>query len=745
MIQSLLRRLGYAPVSLATERGVRVGYDSEPSGFAVISGSPENDYAQEWLFPDLIQTARRMMADSQISKEIRAIKLPLQKAEWAFEPASDDGKDVLIAEFCDAVFLGTETEHFGPEFWMLTPWKERLNNILRFLEFGFAHFCKTERQEGRFNIPNDLRYLLPESIDSSGLLFEDKSQPDVLTKLLRTYTDAQGKTHSREELTMDRVVWYTFDQEGGNILGRPLLRSMWKDWFYKDQYERLDMINAQKTKVGIPFAQARKDASPADKDNLEKLSRSMRGGNLERIHALITEGDDFGWKEGGEGDKGFRDSIASKNQGISTAGLSQFMELGTQDTGNRGIAGTKGAFASLMIGAIGDIVIEQEMKVVRDYVLRNFPNTKRFPMLTVSEVDPFEKTRSLPEAVTTIQAARNLGDVDLENQIRERYGLTEVDPDSIPEKPDVPDKPAPGNDGDGGEDPNQPDNNTSPKEPASSPATLSEEHPDAELLARARVNPDRIRNELSKYEDVYFAALRSVQSQMRDDVVRQVANGQLEPKAPKDVKISASLVQELKNRLKGTVLGARDFGRDELLAELRRQARNSRVVLASDPATRRGAVAFANQQAEVLVNVDVKALTDRLQAQATERYNQALLTSGDNPVAAAAELDAYLASITDQQLLEMARGSTATAFNLGRHIGMQEAATSISPYAVRTEILDDNTCEVCADYVRRAAAGEKFLINSREYFANLPPAGCEGRDKCRGFYVVEMLPEEKAA
>jgi hypothetical protein len=748
MIQSLLRRFGYAPITLAAN-GVRVGYNAgggEPSGFAVTAGSPENDYSTDWQFPQLVTTARKMMADPQVSKEIRSIRLQLIKAEWMYEPASDDPRDVLVAEFCDAALLGKDTEHFGPEFWIATPWKKRLGEILRFLQFGFSHFCRVERQEGRFNVVADMRYLMPESIDPAGFLCEDKANPDALSALLRTYTDATGKIHSRERVEMDKIAWYTFEEEGGNFLGRPLLRDMHKPWWYKELKERLDMINTQKCKVGIPFTQSRKDATQQDKDNLEKLAKSMGRGNYEHSYAAVTEGDDFGWKEGGASDKGFTESINLSNQEISTAGLSQFMDAGNQDSSTtRGTTGTKAAASSLLIGAVADMVIWQEMKEAQRLILSNFPSVRRFPMLKVSEVDILEKTRSIPEAVSSIQAARNLKDVDLENEIRTRYGFEEVDPDTIEAMQPDPALPAalpPAKDG---------EEEVKPKdEEAASPATLARQHrlaqgQEADFLSRAKVNPDRIRNELGKYEDVYFAALRSVLGQMRDDVVGRVHSGQLEPRTPKDVKVSASLIQELRNRLKGTILGARDFGRDELVAEIKRQVRGTKIVLdRADPDTRRAAVSFANQQAEVVIEVDVKAIVDRLQAQTVEQYNQ-LLLSAKTPTEIAKGLDAYLAGISDQQLLEMARGSTGTAFNLGRHIGIQELKKDLNPYAVRAEVLDVNTCEVCEAYVTRADRGEKFLINSREYFANMPPIGCLGKEKCRGFYVVEALPEEIAA
>lgn len=737
MIQALMRRFGYAPIQNA-KSSVQVGYSdgslTEPSGFAVVSGSPENDYAEEWRFPNLVTTARVMMADPQIAKEIRCIRFPLINAPWVYEPASDDARDIEVADFCNAVLLTQDTERFGPEFHLATPWRQRLGEILRFLIFGFSHFCRTERREGRYTLIADLKYLLPESIDASGFLCEDESNPDILTAILRSYVDAQGDSITRQRVTMDKIVWYTFDQEGGNFLGRPLLRDMFKPFYYKDRKERLEMINTQKTKVGIPYAMARKDATQPDKDKLADLAKSMRMGDFERIWAQISEGDDFGWKEGGTSDKGFPAAIERHNQEIATAGLSQFMELGNTDaSSNRGLAGTKAGFASLMIGAISGMIPEMEMQNVRYLCDINYPGLKRYPTLKCGEIDPMEKTRAIPEALTAIKQARDLGDVELENEVRVRYGFMEVDPDSIP-KPVLP------TDDGGKTDPSEPDaegDDTEDEGAAGAPATLKRlAAAHDELVGRHKINLERIKQELGKYEDIYFASLRSVLGQMRDDVVGRVATGQLEPTAPKDVKVSASLTQELRNRLKASVLGTRDFGRDELLAEIKRQVRGGRVVLDADPTTRRSAISFANTQAEVLVEVDVKAIVDRLQAQTVEQYNQ-LLLQYQNPAQIAEALDAYLSGISDTQLLQMARGSTSTAFNLGRNVGIQESKANLEPYVVRVEVLDENTCEVCEDYLRRMENGEKFLINSREYFSNMPPAGCLGRENCRGFYVAE--------
>jgi hypothetical protein len=86
-------------------------------------------------------------------------------------------------------------------------------------------------------------------------------------------------------------------------------------------------------------------------------------------------------------------------------------------------------------------------------------------------------------------------------------------------------------------------------------------------------------------------------------------------------------------------------------------------------------------------------------------------------------------SLSDAPVSDAARGATSESFNLGRNLGAQAQAGDISQ-VVRTEILDQNTCDPCA-----RVDGTSVEMNSDEYFALMPPNLCEGRDLCRGFYV----------
>jgi hypothetical protein len=50
---------------------------------------------------------------------------------------------------------------------------------------------------------------------------------------------------------------------------------------------------------------------------------------------------------------------------------------------------------------------------------------------------------------------------------------------------------------------------------------------------------------------------------------------------------------------------------------------------------------------------------------------------------------------------------------------------------LRSEILDSNTCEACANLDSAV-----FEVGTPDFHTYMPPAQCLGGDRCRGFYVA---------
>ena len=142
------------------------------------------------------------------------------------------------------------------------------------------------------------------------------------------------------------------------------------------------------------------------------------------------------------------------------------------------------------------------------------------------------------------------------------------------------------------------------------------------------------------------------------------------------------------------------------------------------------AMKVTNGAHRVGVEIDVSELGGRLEREAMRLITD-LTQQGVTGTDLADRVDAGLMALSDTPIAEASRGASSESFNLGRNLAAQDAADQIGE-VVRSEILDQNTCEFC-----RAADGTVTEFNTDEYFRMMPPNGCHGRELCRGFYIYK--------
>jgi hypothetical protein len=131
------------------------------------------------------------------------------------------------------------------------------------------------------------------------------------------------------------------------------------------------------------------------------------------------------------------------------------------------------------------------------------------------------------------------------------------------------------------------------------------------------------------------------------------------------------------------------------------------------------------------VGIDVSSLATRLENEAMRLITD-LSQQGLTGEALANAVADGLRNLSDAPVDRAARGASSESFNLGRNLEAQRRMGDIQ-MAVRTEVLDENTCDPC-----RALDGLTVTVNSDAYFENMPPNGCDGRELCRGFYIYEV-------
>ena len=129
--------------------------------------------------------------------------------------------------------------------------------------------------------------------------------------------------------------------------------------------------------------------------------------------------------------------------------------------------------------------------------------------------------------------------------------------------------------------------------------------------------------------------------------------------------------------------------------------------------------------------VDVGSMWDRMRGEFLDEYarqGRAGL-SGD---ALDRHMQEFMDSLSDKPLLDAAGQSANVAYNQGRGLTAERAKSEgRALYAVRSEVLDQRTCQECA-----TLDGTVVEIGTGEYRSLMPPARCLGGDRCRGFFVI---------
>lgn len=150
--------------------------------------------------------------------------------------------------------------------------------------------------------------------------------------------------------------------------------------------------------------------------------------------------------------------------------------------------------------------------------------------------------------------------------------------------------------------------------------------------------------------------------------------------------------------------------------------------MAQKPPIGRDAFGVTEEAFRVRADIDLSEFYERLRLETLQQITD-LSQQGYRGEELADRVIGALNNLSDTPTEQAARGAASEAFNLGRNVEVQKDPAAVGQ-VVRSEVLDENTCEPC-----RLLDGAIYEINSPEYFQDMPPNHCDGRDLCRGFYL----------
>lgn len=401
-----------------------IGYQVDLPGWSSLSAD-EAEKNPDLQYPRSIDVFDQMRSeDSQVGSVLRAVTLPIRAGNWLLDPAGvPDDVVNLVAEDLGVPVKGREQavplrarDRFS--------WDEHLRLALLSLVYGHSFFEQVYRPEGDRLRLRKLAWRPPRSIS------------DI--EVARDGGLIGIRQHGvRELIRVNRLVAYVNEREGGNWVGRSLLRTAYKNWLLKDRMLRAQALTVERNGLGVPvyegaplppnvkMGQVERDAwRESEKDAGLKLAREFRAG--ETAGASIPNGAKLTLL-GVSGKLPDTDApIRYHDEQIARAVLAHFLNLGTE-TGSWALGSTFADFFTGSLNAVARAISDvAQQHVVEDLVDLNFGPDVPAPRLACEPIGA--------EVPATAEAIRALidcgalrGDDELEAHLRAKYGLPVAD------------------------------------------------------------------------------------------------------------------------------------------------------------------------------------------------------------------------------------------------------------------------------------------------------------------------------
>lgn len=645
---------------------------------------------------------RMRMADGQVRAGLQVIKLPLLRADWTVEPATEDAADVEIADFIeDALFNMTMT------------WQKFFRQVLLSLDYGSMPFEKVWSLEDGLYTIRKLAPRLPRTITQ--YFIDEHGGLTGIEQQVVTTTETKLAT-----IPVEKLIIFVNDQEGANFRGMSVLRAAYKHWFFKDALYRIQAIAAERRAVGI-------DVGKMKGNTVDKKLRSEVEAALMRLRShekmYLTEIEDlFEYRIEGISGRTMdpQSAIDHHNVLILRSILAEFLAMGAgSDTGSRAMHTDKSSFFMMAEKAYAqDIADAMNEFLIKPWVDLNWI-VDDYPKLVHSRLD----TRDIQKIAEAVSVLLNSGGLtptrETEDAVRNILELPE-----LPEEVDV-----------GKENPQLRAHKRRERQMARHKRRRRQYRirgsPRA-IEAAGRVNFRALEDGLDAAEQEIVSAVRSVQERQ---IVKLIAVGRdifdsgafqrIEKVVVPFRSEVASLVEDAFSRLF-------DIGRQQAAAEF--AAGRPSQKFAHEPldvGNERRVRAFLRARSRSLANL----MADRLHsAFVWEMLAQVRVGEFDDGL-----LSQRLGSLSEREVRKTAAFSASESLNLGR-LSVAEENKDVIENVIFTSVLDTGTCSPC-----ETADGTELEVDTSEFEDLKPPyRECEGAGRCRCVYVFVLASEAPA-
>ena len=364
------------------------------------------------------------MARSDVSVRIglRAGEAPVLGADYFMEPCGDTPEDLAIAEFVEYnLFEG-----------MTIPFLKTMEQILKFYRNprGNSIFEKVweEREwaprvsapganRRRYTMLRKLAYRPAETIKE--IQYDDNGGPEGI---IQNFIGKDGNT-SEKEISIDKLAIFVYDPDSTGVEGTPILRSAYRNWFYKDRFYAIDGVQKERHGIGVPDIELQPGHDNEDIELAHQLGRNLR--TNENAYIVRNTKMKVGFAELSGQLVNALDSAMHHDTMILKNIMVQFLNAGLDSSGGgRATSATAmDMFLKSMRYVAGSICDVINMYVIPQLVVYNF-KTDKFPKLNVRSVGETKDLQMWAAAMANLIKAEAITvDTETENWLRKNVDM----------------------------------------------------------------------------------------------------------------------------------------------------------------------------------------------------------------------------------------------------------------------------------------------------------------------------------
>lgn len=357
-----------------------------------------------------------MRLDATGSAMLKAIELPIRSARWFVDPASDDPKDVDMADMCHDVLWEFGSQSFD----------DVARLALGSLAFGFSilEICWSVIRDGPWAGKVGWDKLAWRSQATKWRWNMDYVNGK---RQLVSFTQLAPPYYEQIEIPRNKFLLFVNDLEGDNYDGISALRPAWKDWYIRDQLYRIRAVALERGTMGVPVAKIPDQFS----DELAAVARqtveTIR--TDEQVGVVLPVDVEFSIEHWEINGPAINAAIDYHNRQMLLAQLAQFLVLGSTNVGSYALSSDQSDLFQMCVNAKANYfaeVLNLEPGLAQ-LVYLNFPNigNKDLPRLEHGDIGQ----RSLDKLGRTLMALGQWGfltpDDATEDRLRQMLDLPE--------------------------------------------------------------------------------------------------------------------------------------------------------------------------------------------------------------------------------------------------------------------------------------------------------------------------------